>query len=359
MKKIFILLAGLIIWFLAGYPKIWQNPPIPPTIKQVLASNWLANPSFTGGDTDWILSGTTYDSSYYQDTAGSAKTVTDIGRNKNLSGNAQQTVNIEAGSSIALTLYWSKQSVSATSLTNDIRVEIAKPSDQDTWVQIWADTSNPAAGSPTSWTGPSALDVSSYFDETGSYLIRLYANLKNPNDKYAQTFAWFDNANLDVTPPNITVGTGGTQTPSASAGDSDKHIGGYFTLTRNVGSTNVSQIIITEAGDINANTSLSNLDLYYETADTCQYNADETLFGTAASFDGSEQATITGSMDVGTSQVCLYPVLDVGSSASVGQTIDIEITNPSTQVTADSGTVSPGTTVVMLILVTWILVLVW
>lgn len=96
---------------------------------------------------------------------------------------------------------------------------------------------------------------------------------------------------------------------------------------------------------MNANLNLSNVSIRYETAITCTYDGIETLFGTALSFATTEKATITGTMPVGTSQVCVYVVLDVGSGATAGQTIEIEISNPSIEVTVSAGTVSPSTAV--------------
>ena len=48
-----------------------------------------------------------------------------------------------------------------------------------------------------------------------------------------------------------------------------------------------------------------------------------------SSFNGSEKATVTGTMPVGTLQVCLYPIIDVGAGASAGQTVDVQITSSS------------------------------
>jgi len=190
-----------------GIPENWQNFPVTSKIYKARATNYLTNPSFTGNATSWTLSTSTYDSSKYQDSAGSIKTQTAVGRNNTNSGNASQTISTNIGSAdtVQLSLYWSKQCVSVTCTTNTISVDIAKPSAPSTWVTIWSDTSTPSAGSATSWTGPSSLDVSSYFDETGQYNIRLYANLKNGNDKNAQSLTWFDNVNLNVIPAVISV----------------------------------------------------------------------------------------------------------------------------------------------------------
>jgi hypothetical protein len=344
-----LLLTFLLVfsWLFSGWPPVWNNPRIPPRVQKVQAVNYLANPSFTGGSTGWTLTTSTYDSTYYQDSAGSAGTATVVGRNLAAVGSAEQTIStsIGVGSSVLLSLYWSKQCVAKNCAINTVQVDIAKPSAPTTWVTIWSDTSMPAFGSATAWAGPSSLDVSANFDETGQYLIRLYANLKNGNDAGAQALAWFDNVNLNVTQPNITVGATGTQTANMNVNSTNNYAGGAFTFVRDTGTANVTQIVVTDQGTVNANSNLSNLDLYYETAVSCSYEGNETPFGTAASFNGSEKATVTGTMAVGTSQVCVYAVLDVGSGASADQTIELEISNPSTEVTVSVGTVSPGTAV--------------
>jgi len=202
--SLFILLV-LLTFF--GVPENWRNFPVSSKIHKARATNYLINPSFTGNANNWSLSTSTYDSSKYQDSAGSVKTQTSAGRNNVAAGSASQTISTNIGSAdtVQLSLYWSKQCVSVTCATNDISVDIAKPSAPSTWVTIWSDMSTPSAGNPTSWTGPSSLDVSSYFNETGQYNIRLYANLKNGNDKNAQSLAWFDNVNLNITPAVISI----------------------------------------------------------------------------------------------------------------------------------------------------------
>lgn len=140
---------------------------------------------------------------------------------------------------------------------------------------------------------------------------------------------------------DITVGTTGAQTANINIPSSNQYVGGSFTFIRDSGSANITQIIISDTGTVNASTNLSNLDLYYETAGTCTYDGTETLFGTAASFS-SEAATVTGTMAVGTSQVCVYAVVDVGSGASDGETLEVEITDPSTHITVSDGYVAPS-----------------
>ncbi len=143
----------------------------------------------------------------------------------------------------------------------------------------------------------------------------------------------------------ITVGATGTQTASMNIPSTNNYVGGAFTFVRNTGSANVTQIIVTDTGTVNANSNLSNLRLRYETAASCVYNGTETIFGTAATFSASEKATVTGTMAVDVSQICVYAEVDVGSGASGGQTLEIEISNPSTEVTVSAGTVTPATAV--------------
>ena len=141
---------------------------------------------------------------------------------------------------------------------------------------------------------------------------------------------------IELMPVTLTVSSTGTQNASLTQGTTNNYVGGAFTLETNTDSTTISQITISDKGTINANTNLSNLKIYYEIADTCNYDGTETLFGTAASFNASDKAVVSGTMNVSTSQVCLYVVLDIGSGAGEGEIIDIEISNPSTEITASS-----------------------
>lgn len=149
---------------------------------------------------------------------------------------------------------------------------------------------------------------------------------------------------ITYTAPIITVSTGGTQTANVNLNSSDNLIG-YFTFVRNASSANVTSITVNEEGTVNANSHLSNLDIRYETAATCTYDGAETLFGTDTAFDASDIGVVTGTMSVGTSQICVYLVVDVSASATDLQTLDFQINDPSTEVVVASGTVTPGTAV--------------
>jgi len=127
--------------------------------------------------------------------------------------------------------------------------------------------------------------------------------------------------------PAIILGTTGTQTSSVYVSSSNNYIGGAFTLASNGPAINLNSIKISETGTIAANTDLSNVKIYQETAGTCTYDGIESQYGTTQSFDASQQATFSSTLSVTTSQICMYVVLDIGSGATAGQTIEIEITS--------------------------------
>jgi len=127
----------------------------------------------------------------------------------------------------------------------------------------------------------------------------------------------------------------------------NRYVGGAFTFVRNFSSANVTQIIITEQGTVNANSNLSNVVLFFKTEATCSTSIppDATQYNSSSvGFNVSEKATVTGTetITVGTSQICVYVRLNVGSGAFDGQTLEIEISNPSTEVTVSAGTVIPA-----------------
>ena len=301
----------------------------------VLAANVLTNPSFTGGTTGWTLSTAIYDSAIYQDSAGSVANKSPIGRNLTSTGTATQTISttIIGGSTVYLNFYWAKQCVTVNCANNQIDINIIS----GTTNTVWTDTSMPTAGSMTAWQQVSNYNISSYFATTGTYQIQISLYGRNGNDKAAQAIGWTDNFNLDVIPPTVTTGTTGTQVSTVNTGETGKYIGGAFTMVSNTGTINVNSIQISEAGTLNANTYLHNVKLFYETAGTCTYDANETQYGTTTSFSSSEDATFSSTLGITTSQVCFYIVFDIDQNATDSASIDIEISNPSTDVTVDSG----------------------
>ncbi|MDD5487187.1 MAG: DUF2341 domain-containing protein, partial [Dehalococcoidales bacterium] len=144
---------------------------------------------------------------------------------------------------------------------------------------------------------------------------------------------------ITYTPAITTVAKEGSQSETLYIDTANNHIGGAFTFAANSGTVDITSITLTEIGTATADNDLNNVELYYETAATCSYDGDETQFSTTQSFS-SEQATFgSDSMTIGTSQVCVYVILDIDSGAGETSTTSIEITS-SSDVTVSSGTVS-------------------
>lgn len=125
--------------------------------------------------------------------------------------------------------------------------------------------------------------------------------------------------------PTVTFSSSGTKSSSLNIPSTNNYVGAAFTAVSSVNSIDVTRITLTETGTVNATSDLANVKLYYETAGTCVYDGTESQFGSTQSFGIFEYASFSGTMSVGTSQVCIYPVVDVGSGASGGQTLQFEI----------------------------------
>lgn len=150
--------------------------------------------------------------------------------------------------------------------------------------------------------------------------------------------------------PTITVGTSGSHVSNLVVPSTGDYVGGAFTFVRDTASTNVTSITIHNNGTENAQANLSNVILFYKQEASCSVTipAGTTQFNsTGSAFNASSDATMTGTMSVGTSQICVYVQLDVGSGATPGNTVQLQITNPSTGVVAAAGAVSPSTAVVI------------
>ena len=148
------------------------------------------------------------------------------------------------------------------------------------------------------------------------------------------------------------VSTFGSQTTSVDGGTTNFHVGGGFAINRTALSTNVTSITIAEQGTVDGQANLDNIKLYYDSDTTAPYNcASESYSGGESQFGSTDtdgfsaangSSTFTGSVSISsTSTMCVYVVLDITSGATDGQTIEIQITNPNTDVAVSAGTVGP------------------
>ncbi|MFC1780073.1 glycine-rich domain-containing protein [Patescibacteria group bacterium] len=146
--------------------------------------------------------------------------------------------------------------------------------------------------------------------------------------------------------PDVTVTSEGTQTSSMNIPSTNQYVGGMFVLTNNESGTEaVTGITITEQGTVDADDDLSNIELFFETAADCSgqsYGGGESEFGSDTTFNASNKASFTDSENITTgNEMCVYVILDVDNTANDGDTLEIEISDPTTEVTLSSGEVGP------------------
>ncbi|MGB8815838.1 MAG: hypothetical protein WCC74_01170 [Minisyncoccia bacterium] len=151
----------------------------------------------------------------------------------------------------------------------------------------------------------------------------------------------------------IVVSSVGSQVSTTTYPLSGIFLGGSFTFNKSASSTIVSRIVITQKGSLNADTNLANLQLYYKKEETCStsFPSGATLFNPGGSSFFSNVISITGTMNVSSfefpNKVCIYIKYDITGydPLIMGQTVDLEILNPSNDVTVNSSTVSPATAI--------------
>ena len=170
----------------------------------------------------------------------------------------------------------------------------------------------------------------------------------------------------DLTPTTEVLEIG-LQETEVRASSTDAYIGGAFVIDENVTTRNVTSITFTEAGTVNGLTQLDNIELWYDLDTSAPYDCASESYNNGATKFGSTDTTGFSSADgtstftdtVGNSttiSMCVYPVMDVLKSAAQGNTVDIKINSPDTDVlVSGSVTVIPhhevaleGSTVVKL-----------
>ena len=152
-----------------------------------------------------------------------------------------------------------------------------------------------------------------------------------------------------------TVASRGNQNDVLKINTTGNNVGGMFRLTPNTGSTSVTNITITENGTTNAQTDLSDITLRYEfdaiapyDCASATFDGTETQYGaTSSAFSAANgTASFSGSVSVATTSVmCIHTILNIDSTATPGDTLELEISTPTTEVTMDQGSTTPGTAV--------------
>ncbi len=148
------------------------------------------------------------------------------------------------------------------------------------------------------------------------------------------------------------VTVSGDQVLTTTIPADDLYLGEQFAIIENQGGRNITNIIFTENGTIDAENNLENVRLYYDLDTTLPYNCasesyggSEAQFGATSTFSGADGTiTFTSSESISQTQAfCGYILADVLATAQNGETINVEIGNPSSDVVVTAGgTVNPA-----------------
>lgn len=158
---------------------------------------------------------------------------------------------------------------------------------------------------------------------------------------YLRATTVFGDTIAAVTPGTI-LSSQGTQKTQIHASTSNAYLGGSFAMTETSATRNVTSVTLVENGTADGAVDLKNVKLYYEMDTTAPYDCasesyvgTETQYGSTATggFSGAgSTATFTGSVSITTtSAMCMYVLVDVKQSANT-KTIDVQVSDPLTQV---------------------------
>jgi hypothetical protein len=152
----------------------------------------------------------------------------------------------------------------------------------------------------------------------------------------------------------VTVTSIGTQNAVIAIPSSSSYVGGAFRMVANSGNTNINRLAITETGTV-ASERLSGVTLRYDIDSIAPYDCEsekydptDPMFGNKTNLT-SNRAVFTGDIPISTTRTaCLYVILDVRTGAKNGETLEIEIPSPSTEIIAFGGaTVFPQSSVTL------------
>ena len=213
----------------------------------------------------------------------------------------------------------------------------------------------PSTDNMTSWgaqEGP--------LNTTQGDIYGISLNLYSPERLYA---TWFEATGLDRfgetvvnIGPDTILSSLGAQRSEVLTGSAEQYIGGTFALSSQSSRT-VSSFVINEVGSIDAQNGLTNISLYYDLDTSAPYDCtSESYSGSESQFGATDingfsgangQSSFTGSVVAvnSTQTMCAYVVLDVTTAAVDGATVDIQVSNPETDITVSGETVYPATTV--------------
>ncbi len=144
---------------------------------------------------------------------------------------------------------------------------------------------------------------------------------------------------------DVLVSATSSQQADISLPGIDFELGGAFVIAEQVSSRNITNITLTESGTVDGQTSITNIEMYYDLDTTSPYNcggenftgtSTETQFGSTDTngFSGPNGvSSFAGSVVINTTQTfCGYVVYDVTASSTDGETMIISINDPTSDV---------------------------
>lgn len=377
--KNFIIFSFVFSWLFFGGPQVWENPSFPPETKKALAAaaTYTVNFATTIEGFSYINEscsiGATCTQGYIGtdgNPAGSlyAKVV---GRNKKNLGYFKKSLTWEnMGVPSGATVTQVDGSFAARlfqethSATQAAGLKIFNSSDATSVFTGGVDLETEFDPTSASWVtrntdGAKSVDAA-YQASNTTVTIRMRTDVNSGNNNSASTEVRTDTLSFTITysvPSETSVNATGSQTSGMVIPSANNYVGGKFVIAENSGgSRNVTGITIAEQGTVDALNNINNIKLFYESDTSPPYDcASESYGGSELQFGSTDTngfsaangtSSFTGAVGISTtSTMCVYVILDVGSGASNGQTMEIQITNPSTDVTASAGTVEPASAV--------------
>lgn len=217
-------------------------------------------------------------------------------------------------------------------------------------------TANGGVRDVSTSTGSLVLDIDKFFEAEFSIVASTsasegatYCFRMTKNTEALANYLYYPQATVAA---DVAVQTTGSQIATTIVGDTNVYAGGLFRIVENSSIRNVTSITVSETGTVDGLTGISNLKLLYDFDTSAPYNcASESYSGSESQFgstsvngfsDIGETSVFTDSVSISTtSALCLYVVYDVTSLAQNGETIDLEITSPNSDVVV-SGAASVG-----------------
>jgi hypothetical protein len=175
----------------------------------------------------------------------------------------------------------------------------------------------------------------------GKFGLNTYNAIGAAAGAYAGAFEYF--SSTVVAAGTVTIGTTGTQTTTVQQGNTNKFLGGAFTLTESAGRPNITSIGVTLSGTGLVAGDLANMKLYYDNVASCTTAdpvTDATQYGSTTASPAVAKNTFTATVALNNgSPMCVYVVIDIAGGATVGHTIEISIA-ANTDVAVSAGSTS-------------------